>query len=213
MRIVLADRHMIFREGLICLLETQPDIQVTGHTGDGAELLRMVAETSPDIIITDVFLRSVDGFEATRGIVARSGARVIALSTYADRRSVIGMLTAGAFGFVHKDCSYNELVQAIRAVAAGKTYLSPSVSDILVNEHFHNMANGSRSPEDLISPRELQVLRLLAEGNSTKKTAEELDISVKTVETHRQHLMQKLDVDSLAELVKYAVRARVTSLE
>lgn len=212
-KIVVADDQTIVREGLKKLLEGQSDMQVVAQAGDSVELARVVKDTSPDVVITDVMMNNLDGAETIRNIVAENpNTRVVALSNHLNSRHVVGMLSAGACAYLLKDCSFAELARAIRTVASGRTYLSPSVSDIVVNSHFHN-PGGVLSPAELLSARERQVLQLVADGRSTKEIAAKYFISKKTVETHRMHLMQKLNAGSVAELVKYAIREGLTDLE
>lgn len=205
-RIALGDRQILFRQGLKRMLIDHPDFEVVSETGDGHELVRATPEARPEIVLMDVTMNNLDGPEAARLIRARCpDTRVIALSSYTDRRSVVGMLTAGASGYVTKDCCFDELAGAIRAVAAGRTFLSASISDIVINDHFHSAENGSIQAAVPLSHRERQVLQLLALGCSSKEIADKCAISLKTVATYRLRLMRKLDVNSLAGLIKYAV--------
>ena len=213
-RVLLADDHKIVREGLRGLLEKQPDMEVIAEAEDGMATLNLVEEMSPSIVIMDIAMPGLNGIEATRRIIAKTpGTRVIALSMYSDRRFIIGMLSAGASGYLSKDCAFEELVQAIHTVAAGRTYLSPSIVDIVVKNYLHRLEETVSSVFSVLTSREREVLQLLAEGKAVRDIADHLCLSVKTIETHRQQIMSKLNIHSIAELTKYAIREGLTSLE
>ena len=213
-RVLIADDHRLVREGLRALLEKQPDLEVVGEAEDGRTALKLVQETRPDIVVMDVAMPDLNGIEATRQIVARvPGVKVLALSMYADRRFISEMLSAGAAGYLLKDCAFDEVAGAIRSVAAHQTYLSPRIAGIVVKNWVHRLEKTDSSAFWLLTPREREVLQLLAEGQTTKSIAAKLHLSVKTIETHRQRIMNKLSVRSVAELTKYAVREGLTSLE
>jgi len=202
------------REGLRGLLESQPDMEVVAEAGDGRAALQLVQETSPDVIVMDVVMPDLNGIEATRQVVVRSpGVKVIALSMYSDTRFITGMLSAGASGYVLKDCAIEELVQAIHTVSENQTYLSPGITQIVVRDYIDHLDKMRPSAFSLLTAREREVLQLLAEGMTMKEIAYQLDLGVKTVETHRQQIMEKLDTHSIAELTKYAIREGLTSLE
>jgi len=212
-RIVLAEDHKMVREGLRGLLESQPDMEVVAEAGDGRAALQLVQETSPDVIVMDVVMPDLNGIEATRQVVVRSpGVKVIALSMYSDTRFITGMLSAGASGYVLKDCAIEELVQAIHTVSENQTYLSPGITQIVVRDYIDHLDKMRPSAFSLLTAREREVLQLLAEGMTMKEIAYQLDLGVKTVET-RQQIMEKLDTHSIAELTKYAIREGLTSLE
>ena len=213
-RILLADDHKIVREGLRSLLEKQPDMEVTAEAEDGATILRLVEEKPFDIVIMDVAMTGLNGTEATRQIIAKTPTvKVLALSMYSDRRFIMGMLSAGASGYLSKDCAFAELVQAIRTVAADRTYLSPTIVDTVVKDYFHHLEKTAPSALSVLTSREREVLQLLAEGKSVKENAHHLCLSIKTIETHRQQTMNRLGIHSIAELTKYAIREGLTSLE
>jgi two-component system response regulator NreC len=215
-RVLLADDHRIVREGLRALLEGQQDIEVVAEAEDGLTMLRLVKETAPDVAVVDVAMPDLNGIEATRQLIARApgnGTRVIALSMYSDRRFVAGMLGAGASGYLLKDCAFEELARAIRAVAANQTYLSPSIAGVVVKSYLHKLDENGSSAFSILTGRQRQVLQLLAEGKNTKEIANRLGLSVKTVETHRQRIMDRLDVHSIAELTRYAISEGLTPLE
>jgi len=209
-KVLLADDHRIVREGLRVLLETEADMEVIAEAKDGLTLLGLVQEMSPDIVLMDVAMPNLNGIEATRQIIGTAlGIKVLALSMYSDRQFVIGMLSAGASGYLLKDCAFEELV--IRVVATNRTYLSPGIADIVVKEYLHHLEKTSCSAFSVLTVREREVLQLLAEGGTVGEIARGLCLSVKTIETHRQHIMNKLNIRSIARLTKYAVR--LTSLE
>jgi DNA-binding NarL/FixJ family response regulator len=213
-KVLIADDHQIVRQGLRILLEKEPDLKVVAEAEDGRTTVRLARELKPELIIMDVAMPGLNGIEATRQIMSESpGSKVIALSMYADRRFVVNMLKAGALGYLLKDCAFEELTRAIRAVLSHKTYLSPGVTDILVKDCKLGAPMNEVSAFALLTPREREVLQLMAEGKSTAKIADQLHVSVKTVESHRQQLMQKLNMRSVAELTKYAIREGLTSLE
>ncbi len=214
-RILIADDHQIVREGLRNLLEREPDMRVVAEADDGRATVRMVREISPEVVIMDVAMPDLNGIEATRQILAEfPKIKVIALSMYADQRFVLNMLKAGASGYLLKDCAFEELARAIRLVMSHKTYLSPGVTDIVVKDYTSGgNSSGQPSVFSTLSPREREVLQLMAEGKSTSQIAGLLHVSVKTIETHRQQVMHKLDIHSVAELTKYALREGLTFLE
>jgi two-component system response regulator NreC len=213
-RILLVDDHKITRQGLRSLLEKENDMQVVAEAEEGRTAVRLVRELMPDLVIMDVSMPDMNGMEATRQIVAEfPAAKVIALSMHSDTLFATEMLKSGASGYLLKDCAFEELARAIRTVMDGKTYLSPSISSVVVEDYLHRLSKTDFSNADVLTNREREVLQLLAEGKSTKQIALKLHISVKTVETHRRQIMEKLDIHSVAELTKYAIRKGFTSLE
>lgn len=213
-RILLADDHRITRQGLRSLLDNQSDMEVVAEAEEGRTAVRLAKELSPDVVIMDVSMPDLNGIEATRQILDRSpGTKVVALSMHSDTLFVSEMLKSGACGYMLKDCAFEELERAIRTVVAGKTYLSPSISGVVVDDYLHRLSKGNLAGDDVLTNREKEVLQLLAEGKSTKQIALKLHVSVKTIETHRRQIMEKLDLHSVAELTKYAIRKGYTSLE
>lgn len=213
-KVLIADDHQIVRQGLRTLLEKQPDIRVVAEADDGRATVRLVREVDPDVVIMDVAMPDLNGIEATRQIISEfPKVKVIALSMYADRRFVVNMLKAGASGYLLKECAFEELVRAIRLVLTHKTYLSPGVTDIVVKDYVQGAPPAEPSVFSVLSPREREVLQLMAEGKSTNQIADCLHVSVKTIETHRQQVMHKLNIHSVAELTKYAIREGLTTLE
>jgi len=232
MKVLLADDHRIVREGLRSLLAAQPDMQVVGEAADGRQAVLMAKEMTPDVVVMDVAMPQLNGIEATRQISAdEPGMKVVALSMHSDRRFVSEALKAGASGYVLKDGAFDELISAIRAVVSDRVYLSPRVAGVVVEDYVRRLptrgnGNGGHGPHpgtdehaarrgafDALTPREREVLQLMAEGYATKEVAHRLHVSVKTVETHRRQIMEKLDLHSVAELTKYAIREGLTTLE
>lgn len=213
-KVLLVDDHTLIREGLRSLLEKQPDIQVVGEAEDGRRAKELVAELSPDIVIMDVTMPRLGGIEATRQITGEFPAvKVIALSIHSKRRFVADMLSAGAAGYILKECLFDELVQAIQAVAAGGRYLSLRITDVVVDDYVKRLSSGAESPLESLTGREREVLQLVAEGKSTKQIAVELHVSTKTIEANRRQIMEKLDMHSVAELTKYAIREGIIALD
>ena len=212
-KVFIADDHQIVRQGLRTLLEREPDLEVVAEAENGRSTVRLARESHPEVIIMDVAMPDMNGIEATRQIISEMPkVKVIALSMYADRRFVANMLKAGASGYLLKDCASEELVRAIRVVMAHKTFLSPGVADIVVKDYVQAPLGREASVFSILSNREREVLQLMAEGKSTNQIADCLHVSVKTVETHRQQMMQKLKMHSVAELTKYAIREGLTTL-
>jgi len=213
-RIILADDHKITRQGLRSLLEKQSDMQVVGEAQDGRTAVLQVGQLSPDVVIMDVSMPDLNGIEATRQILSKSpNVKIVALSMHSDLQFVAEMLRSGAAGYLLKDCAFEELAGAIRTVVANQTYLSPTISGPVVDDYRHRLSKADVSDVDILTDREREVLQLMAEGKSTKQIALKLHISVKTVETHRRQIMNKLDIHTIAELTKYAIRKGLTTLE
>jgi DNA-binding NarL/FixJ family response regulator len=210
-KILIADDHQIIRQGLKSLLDRYPDFKVVGEAADGRNAVRLAKQLTPDVIVMDIAMPDLNGIEATRQLTkAQPEIKIIALSMHADRRFANEMIRAGAQGYLVKDGAFEELAEAIRAVTSGKTYLSPRVAD---NYVAGDAATTPSSAFDRLSPREREVLQLMAEGRSTKEIAMDLTLSVKTIETHRRQFMEKLNLFSVAELTKYAIREGLTTLE
>lgn len=213
-KILLADDHAIIRQGLHSLLEKEPDIEVVGEAEDGRKALQLVAELVPDIVVMDITMPNLNGMDATSEIVKQfPKVKVIALSIHSSRGFVVGMLKAGASGYILKECLFDEFVQGIRAVAAGGVYLSPKITGVVVGDYVEHLPTTADSQLAMLTDREREVLQLLAEGKTTKQIALQLYVSAKTIEANRRQIMEKLDTHSVAELTKYAVREGLTSLE
>jgi DNA-binding NarL/FixJ family response regulator len=212
-KVLLADDHEIVREGLRALIEKQPNMEVVAEAENGRTAVELAKKLSPDVIIMDVAMPDLNGIEATRQIVAKAPSiKVIALSMHSDRRFVVEMLRAGASGYLLKDCAFEELFNAIRAVVINRIYLSPKISDIVARDFIRLFPKTEFSVFSVLTPRQHQVLQLLSEGKNTKQIAFHLQVSAKTVETYRLQIMDKLDIHSIAELTKYAIREGLTTL-
>ena len=212
-RIVIADDHRIVREGLRHLLEKRTDFKVVAEAADGEAAVRLAKELSPDVVILDISMPGLNGIEATRRILAEGpGVRILALSMHSDRRFVIETLKAGASGYLLKDSAFDELARAIEVVMARGAFLSPAITEMVVREYVAQAGADESAAFSVLTPREREVLQLMAEGESTKEIAARLAVSVKTVESYRQQIMEKLDLHSVAELTKYAIREGLTEL-
>ena len=213
-QIIVADDHKVMREGLRSLLEKQGDFEVVAEAEDGRTAVRLAGELEPDIIIMDVAMPDLNGIEATRQIINDSpDMKVVALSMYPDKRFVAEMLKAGASGYLLKNCAFKELVNAIRIVTDNQIYLSPRIAGVVVGDYVGQLSKKGSSAFSALTDREREVLQLLAEGKSTKQIASRLNLSTKTIDSHRQQIMKKLSIRSVAELTKYAVREGLTPLE
>jgi len=213
-RLLLADDHQIMREGLKSMLAKEPGLKVVAEAENGYQTLEMAREHRPDVIIMDVAMPDMNGIETTRALLAENlASRIIGLSMHSDHHFVTEMLKAGASGYILKQSAFEELVSAIAAVMAGKTFLSSSIVDVVVQNYVHQLSESDSPAYSQLTNRERQVLQLLAEGRSTKDIAYALNLSVKTVETHRSKIMNKLGIQSLAGLIKFAIREGLTSLE
>lgn len=214
-RVLIADDHKIMLAGLRSLLEKQTDFEVVGEADNGRKAVQMAQEKTPDVVVMDVSMPDLNGIEATMQIIeSLPKTRVIALSMHSDKRFVMGMLRAGASGYLLKDCASQELANAIVQVAGGKKYLSPEITGVVIDDFLlggsSEEVTTAASP---LSPREREVLQLIAEGWSTKQIASHLYVSIKTIETHRRQIMKKLDLHAIADLTKYAIREGLTSIE
>ena len=211
-RIALADDHKVLRHGLSRAFGNEKDIEVVGEAENGYEIIELVRKTTPDVIIMDIAMPGMNGIEATRQIIKElPGIKIIALSMHSSKKMIHEMFKAGAKGYLLKDCEYDELINAIRVVITDKIYLSPAITEVVVE----NMLNPAERENAfaVLSDRERQVLQLLAEGKTTKQIARTLHVSPKTVEGHRTKIMNKLDIDSVANLTKYAIREGLTSAD
>jgi two-component system response regulator NreC len=213
--ILIVDDHKILRQGLRTLLAREADMEVLAEAEDGREAVRLVRELSPQVVIMDVGMPDLNGIEATRQILQESPeTKVIALSMHSDRRFVTNMIKAGASGYLLKDSAFEELATAIRVVMARKTYLSHEIAHVVIKDYVQG--GGSKDDQSVfsvLSPREREVLQLMAEGKTNRQIAETLNVSLKTVETHRQQIMNKLEIHNIVELTKYAIREGLASLD
>jgi len=212
-KVLLADDHQILREGLRAMLEKEYNMEVLGEAADGREALRLIREKTPDVIVMDITMPGLNGVEATRQIRNEfPQIKVVALSMHDDKRFVLNMLKAGASAYLLKDGGFKEVVKAVNAVMANKTYLSPDITDVVLTDYLKNLKLQEASVFALLSPREREVLQLIAEGKTTLQIADVMHVSAKTIETHRHHIMQKLQISSIAELTKYAIREGLTGI-
>lgn len=212
-KVILAEDHTLMREGLRALLEKHPDIGVVGEAETGREAVGLAGSCRPDIVIMDVSMPDLNGIDATGRIMERENPpKVIALSMHADRRFVERMLQAGASGYLLKNCAARELVFAIREVAGGRLYLSPGIAGGVVRTYLAHLGERDRAQKSELTAREREIVQLIAEGRATKRIAEMLNLSPKTVESHRRRIMEKLNLSGLAELTKYAIREGLTEL-
>ncbi len=213
-RVLLADDHRIMREGLRLILDRESDLSVVAEAENGRAAVETACELRPDVVVMDIGLPELNGMEATRRIKSRHpDVQVVGLSMFADRRYVLGMLEAGASGYLLKGAAGAELVQAIRATAQGKKYISPEIADIVVSNYIDHRSSVDPSASAVLSGREREILQLLAEGKTSKEIGLRLQISMATVETHRRNMMKKLRVRGIAELTKYAIREGITQIQ
>lgn len=217
-RVLLVDDHKIVRDGLKSMLAKEADIEVLGEAENGREALELVAKDAPDVVVMDIGMRELNGIDACRRLTTEyPTVRVVALSMHSDRRYVSEMLAAGATGYLLKDSAFDELATAIRMAAEGQTFLSQGVAGIVIEDYVRRLSNtGNESNTQsgrALSAREREVLQLIAEGASTKEAAARLHLSVKTIETHRRQIMEKLGIYNIAGLIKYAVREGLASLD
>lgn len=212
-RIVLADDHTVMRSGLRLLLERQPNLQVVGEASDGKQAVEVAAQEKPDVVVMDIAMPHLNGVEAARQIASRNPQTAIAiLSMHSDESYVIRSLKAGARAYLLKDSAEADLIAAINAITEGKSFFSPAVRQILKEDYMHQLAEmGAEDSYELLTTREREVLQLVAEGKSNKEVANLLNLSLYTVETHRTHILQKLNLHSVPELILYAVRKGIIS--
>ena len=202
------------REGLRTLIEKQPDMEVVAEAENGRMAVQLARKLFPEVVVMDIGMPDLNGLEATRQILANNPkVKVIALSMHSAKRFVIEMLKAGSSGYLLKDCAFEELALAIRTVIANQIYVSPSINDMMIKDYVHNLSKTEFSVASILTPREREVLQLLAEGKTTKQISASLKVSVKTIETYRQQIMHKLNLHSVAELTRYAIREGITPLE
>jgi len=213
LRIAVVDDHRLVREGLVARLNCLDDIEIVGEGQDGREALDICNATHPDIVLMDIGMPVLNGIDATR-LVRQDcrGTKVIALSMHSEKRFVSEALRAGVSGYVLKDDAFDELAEAIHMVASGGVYLSPGVQEAIVSD-YADAVGASAMPNAALTPREREVLQLIAEGMTTKQVASQLNLNVKTVETHRRQVIEKIGADSVAGLVRYALREGITTLD
>ncbi len=213
-KILIADDHKITREGLKSLLEKEDNLTVVAEAENGREAVRLAHELKPDIVVMDINMPELNGIEATRQIIADDPhIKVIALSMFSERRYVTRMLKVGVSGYLLKSNAFDELVSAIHAISKGQGYLSNKIAHIVMKDYSARLGEDDQSPISLLSPREKEVLQLIAEGLSSQEIADKLFVSVKTISSNRRQLMEKLKTDSVAALTKIAIREGLISLD
>jgi two-component system response regulator NreC len=214
-RILIADDHPVLRRGLRALIEEEPDMEVVGEAGNGLEAVQLAERLRPDVVIMDISMPELDGLEATRRIRERSPSTyILILTVHAHERYLFPVLKAGASGYVRKTAADEELIKAIRVVARGDVFLYPSATRMLLDDYLAQVRAGrEQDPYESLSEREREILRLLAEGHTNAEIAQKLNLSVKTVETYRTRIMEKLHLRTRAELVRYALRKGLISEE
>lgn len=212
-RTVVADDHDVVRKGVLYLLSQEADIEVAGEASDGREAVRLVESLKPHVLIMDIAMPQLNGIDAAAQLAAAApGTAIILLSMYSEEEFMIRALNAGVRGYLLKDSAEADLIRAVRAVASGKTYFSPEISHLLVEDYMRRLqSEGMQDSYRLLTDREREVLQLLAEGKSNRETARLLNLSLHTVETHRTNLMRKLGLHNIAEIVAYAMRKRIIS--
>jgi len=212
-RIVLADDHAMLRDGLSRAFEKQEGMDVVGQATNGQDTVEMVRKLLPDVVVMDIGMPDLNGMEATRKIATQCPrVKVLGLSMHSSDKYIREMFRAGASGYILKHCAFEELVEAIRTVVAGKTYISPAIGDVVVKDYVKSPLEAGRA-FSVLSQREREVLQLFAEGKTTQQVGQQLGISPKTVEAHRLRIMDKLDIDNIAQLTKYAIQEGLTGPE
>jgi two-component system response regulator NreC len=211
--ILIADDHKIMREGLRSLVDSEPDMKVIAEAGDGRMAVQMAREVSPDIALVDIGMPEMNGIDATAEIVSSDpDVKVIALSMHSEDHFVMGMMQAGASGYLLKDCAAKELCSAVRTVISGQTYLSPKVANVVIQDFRREISSAKSAGGSGLTAREQEVLHLVAEGETSRKIARQLDVSIKTIQAHRQKIMDKLEIHSVAGLTKYAIQKGISAL-
>lgn len=210
-KVLLVDDHEIMREGLSALLRKHPEYETVGQASDGRAALQMVDELKPDIVLMDIEMPNLNGIDATRQMVSKHPRlKVLALSTHSRRSMVVKMLEAGASGYMLKDSAFSELMEGIQAMSDQRVYLCNRIAKVVFSDYVKMLTNPKWTGGDGLTGREREVLQLVAEGHTTKEIANILHLSVKTVDTHREHIMDKLGIHNIAGLTKYAVREGLT---
>ena len=212
-RILLADDHKMIRDGLRALIEKHRNMEIVGEAANGQTAVQLARKLSPEVVVIDIGMPDLNGIEAARRIAAfKPKPKIIGLSMHDDRRYVAQMLKAGASGYILKDSAFEELVRAIQSVVQGQTYLSPQIAGTVVNEFKRIAKENDGTAFSILTEREREILQQISEGCSTKEIAGALGVSIKTIETHRRQIMEKLNLHSVAELTRYAVKEGLTSL-
>jgi DNA-binding NarL/FixJ family response regulator len=213
-KILVVDDHEIMCEGIAILLGKHPEYEIVGHAPNGLIAMKMVDELSPDLVIMDIEMPHLDGIDATRRMIAkRPELKVLALSAHLRRSTIVKMLKAGAAGYMHKESAFSELTEGLKAVREDRTYLCSKAAKVAFDDYLKMLTVPDRSEGDGLTKREREVLQYVSDGNTTKKIAKTLDLSVKTVDSHREHIMDKLGIRNIAGLTKYATREGLTTLD
>jgi len=212
-RIIIADDHRLFREGLVNLLSESKDIEIVAQAENGRDVIEKAKELIPNVVIMDIGMPIINGVEATKQLFKELPAiKVIALSMHSDKQYIKGMLEAGASGYLFKNCAYDELIEAIHTVNSGKKYLSDMITEIMIQDYLGKEESNPESNTEL-TERESEILKLIAEGVPTSEISELLFVSVKTIGTHKQHLLEKLNLKTSTDLIKYAIKKGIVSLD
>lgn len=213
-KVLVADDHTILRQGIKALLDNQEGIEVVGEAKDGREAIKTIEEVFPDVILMDIAMPGLNGLEATRRIKKKfPKIKVVVLTMHANEEYIFQILKAGADGYLVKETAFQDLISAINAVCKGEAFMSPSISKTVIHNYMQRAKGEEKAGCDTLTTREREILQLVAEGNSNKKIAEALFISPKTVETHRTHIMDKLNIHDRAGLIKYAIRKGIANLD
>jgi len=212
-KILIADDHQLFREGLINLLSDAKNIEIVAHAENGKDAIDKAIIHKPDIVIMDIRMPELSGVEATTQLTEKlPETKVIALSMHSEKHYVKGMLEAGAVGYIFKNCTYAQLITAIETVYSGKKYLSNEITEVLINDYLDNV-NGDEETHEELTEREMEVLKLYADGKTTRDISEELFVSVKTIGTHKQHIQEKLNLKTTVDMIKYALKRGIITLD
>lgn len=213
-KVLIADDHTILRQGIKALLDNQAGIEVIGEAKDGREALTLIERLLPDVILMDIAMPGLNGLEATRRIKKKfPGIKVLVLTMYTNEEYVFQILQAGANGYLVKETAFQDLISAIKAVHRDEAFMSPSISKKVINRYTQRVREANATTGDMLTTREREILQLIAEGSSSKKIAEALFISPKTVETHRTHIMDKLNIHNRTDLIKYAIRTGIVDID
>lgn len=211
-KVLLVDDHEIMREGMSALLRRYSEFEVVGQASDGRQALEMAEQLRPDIVILDVGMPNLNGIDAARQLLSsQPNVKIMALSTHSDGSVVAKMIRAGAAGYMLKESAFDELIEGLSALMKGKTFLCKKISRVVFSEYVGLVTNPKAFKGDSLTKREREVLQLVAEGNTTKEIAEQLNLSTKTIDSHREHIMEKLGIRNIAGLTKYAIREGLTS--
>jgi len=213
-KVVLADDHAVLRDGLRMVLDAEQGISVVGEASDGREALDLVEELQPDVVVMDIAMPNLNGLEATRQIKRRfPRTQVVILTMHENQQYLTQIVKVGAIGCVLKRAAGTELVTAVRAAARGESYFSPAIASMILDDYRVRLRNEGRDPQELLTEREREILQLVAEGRTNQEIADQLTLSIKTIQTHRAHIMEKLDAHDRTDLVKHAIRMGMISSE